>query len=133
MPRVNSMGRQALRLSLCALLTLVTGIASATDRSKVAVVVDDLGNQWQSGLAAIQIPFIQTIAIMPGLPYTIPLAESTVDAGKTVIVHAPMSNESNFPLGRPGTMATSNCWPTSRWAWTPCPSRKGSATTWAAG
>lgn len=100
MLRVSSMGRQTRRLSLCALLlSLVTGIASATDRSKVAVVVDDLGNQWQSGLAAIEIPFIQTIAIMPGLPYTIPLAESTVDAGKTVIVHAPMSNESNFPLG----------------------------------
>lgn len=99
MPRVNTIGRQALWLSLCASFLLVAGTVSASDRSKVAVVVDDLGNQWQSGLAAIQIPFIQTIAIMPGLPYTIPLAEATVDVGKTVIVHAPMSNESDFPLG----------------------------------
>ncbi|MEX1215617.1 divergent polysaccharide deacetylase family protein [Saccharospirillum sp.] len=99
MPRVNTMGRLALWSSLCAFFLLISGLASAADRNKVAVVVDDLGNQWQSGLAAIQVPFIKTIAIMPGLPYTIPLAESTVAVGKTVIVHVPMSNESDFPLG----------------------------------
>jgi polysaccharide deacetylase 2 family uncharacterized protein YibQ len=97
MLRVNTLWRQACRASLCVMLLLSAG--SVVANSKVAVVVDDLGNQWQSGLAAIDIPFIKTIAIMPGLPYTIPLAESTMEAGKTVIVHAPMSNESDFPLG----------------------------------
>lgn len=99
MQLADTVWRQARLVSLCAALLLVTAVTAAAERPRVAVVVDDLGNQWQSGLTAIQVPFIQTIAIMPGLPYTVPLAESTVEAGKTVIVHAPMSNESDFPLG----------------------------------
>lgn len=73
--------------------------AAADERPRVAVVVDDLGNQWRSGLEAIQIPFIKTVAIMPGRPYSERLAEATNQAAKTVIVHAPMSNQSDFPLG----------------------------------
>lgn len=76
--------------------------ASIESRPRVAVVVDDLGNQWRSGIAAIHIPFIQTVAIMPGRPYSQRLAEASKDASKTVIVHAPMSNQSDFPLGPMG-------------------------------
>lgn len=82
------------------LLWLVLSQVSAADsRPRVAVVVDDLGNQWRSGLNAISIPFVQNVAIMPGRPYSRTLAEASFDAAKTVLVHAPMSNQSNFPLG----------------------------------
>ena len=71
----------------------------ATPRPRIAVVIDDLGNQWRSGLEAIDVPFIQTIAIMPGRPYSRQLAEVSHESGKTVIVHAPMANLVDFPLG----------------------------------
>jgi len=106
MLRVDTMRRQVRWLSLCALALLIVGTVTAESRSKVALVVDDLGNQWQSGLAVIHTPFIKTVAIMPGLPYTIELAEASLVAGKTVIVHAPMSNESDFPLGPLGLSRT---------------------------
>lgn len=81
------------------LLLLMFLSAGATERPRVAVVVDDLGNQWASGLEAIAVPYIQTIAIMPGRPYSRKLAEASYRASKTVIVHAPMSNQRDFPLG----------------------------------
>lgn len=80
-------------------LLLLVSTSLAAERPRVAVVIDDLGNQWLSGINAIAIPFIQTVAIMPGRPFTERLAEASHQAAKTVIVHAPMSNESDFPLG----------------------------------
>lgn len=77
--------------------SLLTGLAQAA--SQVAIVVDDLGNQWRSGLSAIQIPFVQTLGIMPARPFTVALAEETHRLNKTVIVHAPMSNQRGLPLG----------------------------------
>lgn len=71
----------------------------STPRPRIAIIVDDLGNQWGSGLEVIDIPFIQTIAIMPGRPYSQKLAEASHHSGKTVIVHAPMANHADFPLG----------------------------------
>lgn len=78
-------------------LYAVAGLVQAS--SQVAIVVDDLGNQWRSGLSAIHIPFIQTLGIMPGRPFTEALAEESHRANKTVIVHAPMSNQRGLPLG----------------------------------
>lgn len=94
-------GKSRLRAALLLTLWAATVIASTAveDRPRVAVVVDDLGNQWRSGLEAIRIPYIKTVAIMPGRPYTERLAEASRRAAKTVIVHAPMSNQSDFPLG----------------------------------
>lgn len=84
------------------LLLLLISSAMAGERPRVAVVIDDLGNHWVSGLEAIAVPYIQTIAIMPGRPYTRRLAEVSYRASKTVIVHAPMSNQGDFPLGPMG-------------------------------
>lgn len=86
-------------LGLTAMPALASSDNGANPRPRIAVVVDDLGNQWRSGLEAIDIPFIQTIAIMPGRPYSRKLAEVSYSSGKTVIVHAPMANYADFPLG----------------------------------
>ncbi len=92
--------RSALVLGLAAVLWWLSPVmASERPPVRIAVIVDDLGNQWRNGLAAIDIPFIQTVAIMPGRPYSRRLAEASKQAGKTVIVHAPMANQSDFPLG----------------------------------
>ena len=95
------LGRIALRSALLLAFWAAAAplLASTEGRPRVAVVVDDLGNQWRSGLAAIRVPYIKTVAIMPGRPYTERLAEASNQAAKTVIVHAPMSNQSDFPLG----------------------------------
>lgn len=95
MVRVNSLS--SWRWAGFCLLWALTGLTQAG--SQVAIVVDDLGNQWRSGLRAIQIPFVQTLGIMPGRPFTEALAQETHRRHKTVIVHAPMSNQRGLPLG----------------------------------
>ncbi|MHA7880374.1 MAG: divergent polysaccharide deacetylase family protein [Saccharospirillum sp.] len=104
MPRVVN----ATILAVLAGLLFATGPALAVtgngdpSRARVAIIIDDLGNQRRSGLEAIRIPFIHTLAIMPGRPYSRELAEATHRTGKTVIVHAPMANHADFPLGPMG-------------------------------
>ncbi len=71
----------------------------ASSPGKLVLIVDDLGNQYRSGVEAVSMPWVTTVAIMPGRPYTKPLAELAFEMGKEVIVHAPMSNTIDFPLG----------------------------------
>lgn len=68
----------------------------------IVLVVDDIGNQRAVGRAAIDIPWVSTVAIMPGRPYTQELAEYAFQKNKEVIIHAPMSNMGDFPLGALG-------------------------------
>lgn len=94
MPRAKPVVRTWL-VGLC--LLAAAGLTQA--RPQIAIVVDDLGNQWRAGQSAIGIPFVRTLAIMPGRPFTQVLAEAAHQADKTVIVHAPMSNQRGLPLG----------------------------------
>ncbi|MEJ2075242.1 MAG: divergent polysaccharide deacetylase family protein [Reinekea sp.] len=71
----------------------------ASDTGKIVLVLDDIGNQIDSGKASIQIPWVTTVAIMPNRPYSEQLAYFANDLNKEIIVHAPMSNQINFPLG----------------------------------
>ncbi|WP_320821554.1 divergent polysaccharide deacetylase family protein [Reinekea sp.] len=66
---------------------------------KIVLVVDDLGNQWRSGRAVIDSPWVTTVAILPGRPYTEELAHYAFEQGKEIIIHLPMSNQADFPLG----------------------------------
>jgi len=94
----NSKFRFALiPLMLTVLLSCSAVVVSA--RGKLVLVVDDLGNQLRSGRSAIDSPWISTVAIMPGRPYTDQLAQYAFEQGKEIIIHMPMSNETNFPLG----------------------------------
>jgi polysaccharide deacetylase 2 family uncharacterized protein YibQ len=68
-------------------------------KGSIALVLDDLGNQHASGILAIDAQFVTTVAIMPGRPYSQQLAEYAHRKGQEIIIHAPMSNTTNFPLG----------------------------------
>ncbi len=87
---------------LVRLLTTVLLYSSAVfcfAGGRIVLVVDDLGNQRGSGYEAIDIPWITTVAIMPGRPFTKELAEYANQLNKEIIIHAPMSNTTDFPLG----------------------------------
>lgn len=85
-------------LSLLILVWAAKGYA----HGQMVLVMDDLGNQRRSGLDAIALPWVSTVAIMPGRPFTAELAEYAHSLGKEVIVHAPMANLTDFPLGPMG-------------------------------
>lgn len=86
---------------------LFSNTVFASGPGKLVLVMDDIGNQYQSGLQAIELPWVTTVAIMPGRPYTRALAERAHQLGKEIIIHAPMSNLVDFPLGPMGLTRTS--------------------------
>ncbi|WP_196160048.1 divergent polysaccharide deacetylase family protein [Reinekea sp. G2M2-21] len=81
---------------------LFSNTVFASGHGKLVLIVDDLGNQYRAGVDAIANPWITTVAIMPGRPYTRLLAEYANAQGKEVIIHSPMSNTTDFPLGELG-------------------------------
>jgi len=68
-------------------------------QGKLVVVMDDLGNQLGSGTSAVELAWVSTVAVMPARPFSKRLSEKAHSLGKEVIIHAPMSNNTNFPLG----------------------------------
>lgn len=81
---------------------LFSNTVFASELGKFVLVLDDLGNQRASGIEAINIPWVTTVAIMPARPYSQELAEFAQQMGKEIIIHAPMSNSIDFPLGALG-------------------------------
>ncbi|MBU2864808.1 divergent polysaccharide deacetylase family protein [Reinekea forsetii] len=84
-------------VKLIAVLLFSTANASAS--GSITLVLDDLGNQLSAGKAAIDANFVTTVAVMPGRPYSEELARYAHRNKLEVIVHAPMSNTTDFPLG----------------------------------
>ncbi len=61
-----------------------------TPRARIAIVIDDLGNQWYSGLRALHLPGPVTLAILPDSHWGRQLAERASNQEREVILHVPM-------------------------------------------
>jgi len=96
MPVVNQLVRMIMTVLLLSNAVFVFA------EGKIVLVMDDLGNQLRSGLEAVEIPWVTTVAIMPGRPYSEELANYAHEINKEIIIHAPMSNSIDFPLGPMG-------------------------------
>lgn len=81
---------------------LFSSTVFASGPGKLVLIVDDLGNQYRSGVDALSLPWVTTVAIMPARPFSEKLAVMAHERGKEVIIHAPMSNSIDFPLGALG-------------------------------
>jgi polysaccharide deacetylase 2 family uncharacterized protein YibQ len=68
----------------------------------VAIIIDDIGYNKSQGLAAINIPGNLTYAIIPHSPHSKFLATAAHNKQKEIILHAPMSNIHNHPMGQSG-------------------------------
>ena len=92
-----------------ALSTYGDATALATDASthpkrliEVAIIMDDIGYNKKQGLAALALPGAITYAIIPHSPNAIFFAKAARKQNKEVMLHAPMSNIHNYPLGESG-------------------------------
>jgi polysaccharide deacetylase 2 family uncharacterized protein YibQ len=70
---------------------------------KIAIVIDDFGNNWNTvdDFCSIDIPI--TLAVLPKLPYSAKAAAKASREGKEIILHLPMENHSNKNPG-PGAV-----------------------------
>lgn len=69
---------------------------------QLVIIIDDLGHSLQRGQQALALPGSVTYAIMPYTQYGERLAQSAHEAGKEVMLHAPMSTVEGDPLGEGG-------------------------------
>lgn len=56
----------------------------------MAIIIDDLGDRYEAGRRAVDLPGALTYAILPHTPYSRRLAERAHTQGKEVMLHLPM-------------------------------------------
>ena len=69
---------------------------------EVAIIIDDMGYSKKRGLRALNIPGQLTYAFIPNSPNARFLADEAKKRNKEIILHAPMSNVHNYPVGQSG-------------------------------
>ena len=90
---------------LCCLLGLVYTLSSYADEvsPRMLLILDDLGVNAAQGSAALALPGPITYAVLPFTPDAKAFSEKADQApSKEVILHAPMANIANLPLGPGG-------------------------------
>lgn len=71
---------------------------------KVAIIIDDIGYQYETGRQLLELPLEFTFSFLPFAPYTKQLEESAYGKGKTVFLHLPLEPQStDFDPG-PGAL-----------------------------
>ena len=92
-----------LRRLIAALFVLFAMPVFAQPPARIAIIIDDLGNNRMLGLQAVALPGALTYSILPQLPYSERLAHAAHAAGKEVMLHLPMQSSDGRPLG-PGAL-----------------------------
>ncbi|WP_051228229.1 divergent polysaccharide deacetylase family protein [Oceanospirillum beijerinckii] len=103
------MKTQRLRLFLLILGFVSAGVMQPALADKeapvITLIIDDLGYSKVNGERAVNLPGDVTMAILPHTPYSKHLANLSYKKGKTVMLHAPMTNILDKAPG-PGTLTT---------------------------
>ncbi len=71
----------------------------AQDTHKIAIIIDDLGNNLHQGQELINLPYQLTYSFLPMRPYSKRLAIMAATSGKEVMVHLPMQSSNHTALG----------------------------------
>ncbi len=93
---------QRLALALTAILSLSS---HAEPISYVAIIIDDLGHSLKKGEAFIALPAPLTFAILPHTAHSKSIAVTAHKAEREVMIHLPMANLKNTPIGPGGLTA----------------------------
>ena len=70
---------------------------------RIAIIIDDLGNDWDSDNRALELPGNLSYAFLPHAPHSQRLAQRAHALGKDVMLHLPMESVAPHPLG-PGAL-----------------------------
>lgn len=73
--------------------------------AQLLLIIDDIGNNRLSGERALALPAPVNLAFLPHTPFAARLADSAWQQGHGIMLHAPMANEHQAPLGPGGLQA----------------------------
>lgn len=91
-----------LQIVTALLLSLSMLSASAGEPGRLALIIDDLGDNFARGKAALELPGPVTYSILPQTPYARRLATMAHEGGKEVMLHQPMASQLGNNLGPGG-------------------------------
>jgi polysaccharide deacetylase 2 family uncharacterized protein YibQ len=69
--------------------------ASREGGAKLAVIIDDLGNDRSAGNGVVSLPFPVTVSVLPNLAFSAEIAEEAYRRGDQVLLHLPMEAQSS--------------------------------------
>jgi hypothetical protein len=78
--------------------------ATAQSNPRIAIIIDDLGYQFEAGQRAINLPGPIAYAILPETPRGRSLAEAAHDKGKEVLLHLPLESIGYLGPEEPGSI-----------------------------
>lgn len=85
------------------MLLIAAYSGAVVQQARVAIIIDDLGYQLESGRRAIALPGPVAFAVLPGTPRAATLADWAHAQGKEVLLHLPLQANSedkdNEPIG----------------------------------
>jgi uncharacterized protein len=91
-------------LSIIFISIIITAPSHADNPpARLAIIIDDIGYNFSNGRKAAELPIDITLAVLPFTPHGRTLAEMGHQQGKEIMLHTPMSNEQDLPLG-PGAL-----------------------------
>lgn len=96
------MRRSIASLGLAVWLALFGVGLTAAEQPQMIIIIDDIGNQRQLGERALALPGHLTFAVLPGLPWSRYLADLARAESREVMLHLPMANHGQLPLGPMG-------------------------------
>ena len=88
---------QGVRTQTVRVITPLVSRANANahhGEAKLAIIIDDLGNDRSAGNAVVSLRFPVTVSVLPNLPYSADIAEEAYRRGDQVLLHLPMEAQS---------------------------------------
>lgn len=92
-----------MRYSLLLFLLLSSFVFANNSPVRIAIIIDDIGNNLKLGQRTVDIPGALTLSVLPHTPVAKRLARAGHYSGKQIMLHVPMSNNNQKKLG-PGAL-----------------------------
>jgi polysaccharide deacetylase 2 family uncharacterized protein YibQ len=83
---------------------LVSAVVQADPLPRIALIIDDLGYELDSGHRAVNLPGPVACAVLPSTPRGSELARAAHTAGKEVLLHLPLQSEDDGAEQEPGVI-----------------------------